>query len=274
MTPSLKLYRSAYLSYPREPSSAVGMTRQVIRRGFAQATSTNPTNQTNQTNPFRGVSCRSRNRSMPRHRARLLPFPAVVVFSSLAILSAPAAPNPPIAKTVPSRHPARRDAGRQLLLDAREVEPRGHQVPRGGERLHGGADEAHRGAAGDALQGAARPHQGDRPAVPVPQGRLLVLHAHGAGEGLPDLLPEEGPLDAPEEILLDQNELAARQEVPRARRHGRQPRRHALLYLEDLTAFREYTLYVKDLATGKIVDSIPTCGTARRGPTTTRRSST
>ena len=30
-----------------------------------------------------------------------------------------------------------------------------------------------------------------------------------------------------------------------------------LLYLEDLTAFREYTLFVKDLTTGRIVDSIP-----------------
>jgi oligopeptidase B len=30
-----------------------------------------------------------------------------------------------------------------------------------------------------------------------------------------------------------------------------------LLYLEDLTAFREYTLYVKDLARGQIVESIP-----------------
>ena len=30
-----------------------------------------------------------------------------------------------------------------------------------------------------------------------------------------------------------------------------------LLYLEDTTAFREYTLYVKDLASGALVDSIP-----------------
>jgi oligopeptidase B len=35
------------------------------------------------------------------------------------------------------------------------------------------------------------------------------------------------------------------------------PDGETLLYLEDLTAFREYTLYVKDLKTGKIVDQIP-----------------
>jgi oligopeptidase B len=35
------------------------------------------------------------------------------------------------------------------------------------------------------------------------------------------------------------------------------PDGRTLLYLEDLTAFREYTLHVKDLATGRIVDSIP-----------------
>src|SRR5687768_14615270 len=40
---------------------------------------------------------------MPRHPARLLPFPAVVVFSSLAILSAQAPPNPPVAKKMPKQ---------------------------------------------------------------------------------------------------------------------------------------------------------------------------
>ena len=35
------------------------------------------------------------------------------------------------------------------------------------------------------------------------------------------------------------------------------PDGESLLYLEDLTAFREYTLYVKDLRTGQIVDQIP-----------------
>ena len=40
---------------------------------------------------------------MPRHRARLLPFPAVVVFSSLAILSAQAPLNPPVAKKMPKQ---------------------------------------------------------------------------------------------------------------------------------------------------------------------------
>ena len=42
----------------------------------------------------------------------------------------------------------------------------------------------------------------------VPEGRLLVLHAHEQGKGYPIYCRKKGTLDAPEEIYLDQNELA------------------------------------------------------------------
>ena len=42
--------------------------------------------------------------------------------------------------------------------------------------------------------------------------------------------------------------------------HSIPPSQHTadtkVIYLEDVTAFREYTLYVKDLTTGKILESI------------------
>ena len=46
------------------------------------------------------------------------------------------------------------------------------------------------GPPGGALRGDARPHQGDRPVRPLPQGRLLLLLAHREGEAVPDLLPQ------------------------------------------------------------------------------------
>ena len=48
---------------------------------------------------------------------------------------------------------------------------------------------------GGALQGDARPHQGDRPLGAVPRGRLLLLLADRGGEAVPDPLPQEGSLD-------------------------------------------------------------------------------
>ena len=70
--------------------------------------------------------------------------------------------------------------------------------------------------------------------------------------------------------MLDQNELAKGREFSCLRRDRCEPQRSDVVYLEDLTAFREYTLYVKDLASGKIVDSIKNVWNGPRGPTTAR----
>ena len=56
--------------------------------------------------------------------------------------------------------------------------------------------------------------------VPVPRSRLLLLLADGAGQAVPDLLPQEELLDAPEEVILDVNELARGREVHVRRRRG------------------------------------------------------
>ena len=51
-------------------------------------------------------------------------------------------------------------------------------------------------------------HQGGRQTVPYRHGRLALLLAHGDGQAVPDLLPQGGRLEAPEEITLDLNALA------------------------------------------------------------------
>src|SRR5688572_18924687 len=77
------------------------------------------------------------------------------------------------------------------------------------------------------------------------------------GKSYPIFCRRKGTLDAPEEIYLDQNELARDKKFHALGGMDVSPDGRTLLYLEDLTGFREYTLYVKDLATGRVVESIP-----------------
>ncbi|HSL20271.1 MAG TPA: S9 family peptidase [Vicinamibacterales bacterium] len=77
------------------------------------------------------------------------------------------------------------------------------------------------------------------------------------GKGYPIYCRKRGTLDAPEQVILDQNALAEGKKFHALGGMDVSPDGSKLLYLEDLTAFREYTLYVKDLASNKIVDSIP-----------------
>jgi oligopeptidase B len=77
------------------------------------------------------------------------------------------------------------------------------------------------------------------------------------GKNYPIFCRKRGTLDAPEEIILDQNALAEGKKFHALGGFDVSPDGSKLLYLEDLTAFREYTLYVKDLATNTIADSIP-----------------
>jgi len=77
------------------------------------------------------------------------------------------------------------------------------------------------------------------------------------GKNYPIYCRRAGTMDAPEEVYLDQNLLAAGK-----RYHGLggmdvSPDGRKLLFLEDTTAFREYTLVVKDLVTGAVLDRIP-----------------
>jgi oligopeptidase B len=77
------------------------------------------------------------------------------------------------------------------------------------------------------------------------------------GQNYPLFCRKRGTLDAPEEIYLDQNVLARDHKFHSLGGLDVSPDGTKLLYLEDVTGFREYTLYVKDLTAGENVDSIP-----------------
>ena len=94
---------------------------------------------------------------------------------------------------------------------------------------------------------------------------MAVPHRHGGywyysrteqGKSYPIYCRKKGSLEAAEEVILDQNELARDKKFHALGGFDVSPDGSQLLYLEDLTAFREYTLYVKDLRTGRVIDSI------------------
>jgi oligopeptidase B len=93
--------------------------------------------------------------------------------------------------------------------------------------------------------------------VPVRDGEYWYYTRTEQGKAYPIFCRRKGSLDAPEEVFLDQNALAEGKPFHALGGLDVSPDGRTLLYLEDLTAFREYTLHVKDLATGRLVDSIP-----------------
>jgi oligopeptidase B len=94
-------------------------------------------------------------------------------------------------------------------------------------------------------------------AVPYQDGEYWYYTRTEQGKGYPIFCRRKGSLDAPEEVVLDQNALAEGKKFHALGGLDVSPDGTRLLYLEDLTAFREYTLYVKDLTTGRILESIP-----------------
>lgn len=73
------------------------------------------------------------------------------------------------------------------------------------------------------------------------------------GKDYPVYCRKKGSFDAPEEVILDQNLLARGKAFHALGGVDVSPDGNLLLYLEDTTAFREYTLHVKDLRTGKLL---------------------
>ncbi|HSE44234.1 MAG TPA: S9 family peptidase [Gemmatimonadales bacterium] len=93
--------------------------------------------------------------------------------------------------------------------------------------------------------------------VPVFDNGWWYYNRSEQGKNYPIFCRKRGSLSAPEEVYLDQNALAEGKKFHALGGMDVSPDGETLLYLEDLTAFREYTLYVKELNTGKIVDQIP-----------------
>ena len=92
--------------------------------------------------------------------------------------------------------------------------------------------------------------------VPYRRGEYWYYTRTEQGKSYPIFCRKRGSLDAPEEVMLDQNALAAGRAFHALGGFDVSPDGTRLLYLEDTTAFRQYTLYVKDLGTGRLLDSI------------------
>jgi oligopeptidase B len=87
--------------------------------------------------------------------------------------------------------------------------------------------------------------------VPYQEGDYFYYVRTEAGKQYPIRCRRKGSMDAPEEILLDINELAKGQVFMSVAAFDVSPDGELLAYSYDNTGFRQYTLAVKDLRTGK-----------------------
>ena len=93
--------------------------------------------------------------------------------------------------------------------------------------------------------------------VPFRENGYWYYNRTEKGKSYPIHLRRKGSLDAPEEVTLDENALAAGKKFSSLGSFQVSPGGSRLIYLHDTTALRVFTLYVKDLRTGKLLgDSI------------------
>jgi oligopeptidase B len=93
--------------------------------------------------------------------------------------------------------------------------------------------------------------------VPVLDHGYYYYNRTEKGKNYPIHLRKKGSLSAPEEVVLDENALGAGKKFNGVTSISVSPSGQKLIYLHDTTALRVYTLYVKDLRTGKVLgDSI------------------
>jgi oligopeptidase B len=88
--------------------------------------------------------------------------------------------------------------------------------------------------------------------VPYRKGPYFYYSRTEKGKQYPILCRRKGSLDAPEEIYLDQNELAKGEKFFAVGDAEVSDDASRLAFTTDVTGFREYTLAVKDLRTGTI----------------------
>ncbi len=87
--------------------------------------------------------------------------------------------------------------------------------------------------------------------VPYREGEYFYYVRTEAGKQYPIRCRRKASMDAPEEVLLDVNELAKGQAFMSVAAFAVSPDGNQLAYSYDNTGFRQYTLAVKDLQTGK-----------------------
>ena len=89
--------------------------------------------------------------------------------------------------------------------------------------------------------------------VPYKEGNYFYYTRTEAGKQYGIRCRRKGSMEAPEEVLLDINEMAAGQAFMSVAAYAVSPDGDLLAYSYDNTGFRQYTLAVKDLRTGKIM---------------------
>lgn len=89
--------------------------------------------------------------------------------------------------------------------------------------------------------------------APTPKGDYFYYTRTEAGQQYKIHCRKLGSLDAPEEILLDENELAAGADYFRLGVFQISPDQNLLAYSTDTSGGERYTLVVKDLRTGKLL---------------------
>jgi oligopeptidase B len=95
--------------------------------------------------------------------------------------------------------------------------------------------------------------------VPYRENGYWYLNRTEKGKSYPIHLRKKESLDAPEEVVLDENALASGKKFSSVGDFAVSPGGSRLAYLHDTTALRVHTLYVKDLRTGAVLgDSIST----------------
>jgi oligopeptidase B len=89
--------------------------------------------------------------------------------------------------------------------------------------------------------------------VPYKEGNYFYYTRTEAGKQYPIYCRKKGNLEAPEEVLLDVNELAKGQKFMSVANFAVSDDGNLLAYTTDNVGFRQYTLAVKDLRTGKLL---------------------
>src|SRR6266851_2179054 len=89
--------------------------------------------------------------------------------------------------------------------------------------------------------------------VPYKDGDYFYYSRTEAGKQYQIHCRKKGSMDAPEEVLLDVNELAKGQKFMSLGAHDVSDDGNLLAFTTDNTGFRQYTLAVKDLRTGKML---------------------
>jgi oligopeptidase B len=90
--------------------------------------------------------------------------------------------------------------------------------------------------------------------VPVRRGHFLYYSRTEEGRQYPIQCRRKGNMEAPEEVLLDLNELAKGHSFLGLGAFTVSDDEHLLAYTTDVTGFRQFTLHVKDLRSG---DTLP-----------------